>query len=175
MRSGKWVCEPTFLLYTHKRIGAMESVEEIIDKVRELITPLFDEQYLHLVDVELRGHQNNRVLTIYADTEQGITLDEITYLTRQISELLDVHDVIPGSFRLEVSSPGVSRPLKFHWQFRKNIGRFLKIKYMENEKKQKVSGQLEAVTEDSLVLKVGQKQVTVPLTAIQEARVEIRW
>jgi len=153
----------------------MESLEEIIEKIRALIAPLFDEQYLHLVDVELRGHRNNRVLTIYADTEQGITLDEITYLTRQISELLDVHDVIPGSFRLEVSSPGVTRPLKFPWQFRKNIGRYLKIKLQDKENSKKISGQLEAVTDDHLILKVGQQQLTIPLTAIQEAKVEIRW
>ncbi len=153
----------------------MASVEEIVEKVRELIAPLFDEQYLHLVDVQLRGHTNNRVLTIFADTEQGITLDEITRLTREISELLDVHDVIPGSFRLEVSSPGVNRPLTQPWQFRKNIGRFLKIKLLESEGKKSLTGQLEAVEEGHIVLKTGKEQRTIPFSAIREARVEIRW
>ncbi len=153
----------------------MESVEEIIEKVRELISPLFDEHYFHLVDIELRGHLNNRVLTIYADTEAGITLEEITTLTREISDLLDVHDVIPGSFRLEVSSPGVNRPLTQPWQFRKNIGRFLKIKLTEGEHKKRIVGQLEAVEEDHIQLKVGKEIQTIPFTAIQEAKVEIRW
>ena len=154
----------------------MESVEEIIEKVRELISPLFDEQYLHLVDIELRGHRNNRVLTIYADTETGITLAEITALTREISELLDVHEeLIPGSFRLEVSSPGISRPLTRPWQFRKNIGRYLKIKLLESEGKKNIVGLLEAVAEDHIVLTVGKETKTIPFSAIREAKVEIRW
>jgi len=154
----------------------MESVEEIIEKVRELISPLFDEQYLHLVDIELRGHRNNRVLTIYADTETGITLAEITALTREISELLDVHeDIIPGSFRLEVSSPGISRPLTRPWQFRKNIGRYLKIKLLESEGKKNIVGLLEAVEDDHIVLNVGKDTQIIPFAAIREAKVEIRW
>ena len=154
----------------------MESVEEIIEKVRELISPLFDEQYLHLVDIELRGHRNNRVLTIYADTETGITLAEITALTREISELLDVHEeLIPGSFRLEVSSPGISRPLTRPWQFRKNIGRYLKIKLLESEGKKNIVGLLEAVAEDHIVLNVGKETKTIQFSAIREAKVEIRW
>lgn len=157
-------------------MNGMESVEEIIEKVRELISPLFDEQYLHLVDIELRGHRNNRVLTIYADTETGITLAEITALTREISELLDVHEeLIPGSFRLEVSSPGVSRPLTRPWQFRKNIGRYLKIKLLESEGKKNIVGLLEAVAEDHIVLNVGKETKTIPFSAIREAKVEIRW
>jgi len=132
----------------------MESVEEIIEKVRELISPLFDEQYLHLVDIELRGHR----------------------ITREISELLDVHeDIIPGSFRLEVSSPGISRPLTRPWQFRKNIGRYLKIKLLESEGKKNIVGLLEAVEDDHIVLNVGKDTQIIPFAAIREAKVEIRW
>ncbi len=55
----------------------MEDKEEILRRVRELIRPVFDEQFYHLVDLEMRGSRNNQVLTIYADTEKGITLAEI--------------------------------------------------------------------------------------------------
>lgn len=153
----------------------MEDKEEILRRVRELIRPVFDEQFYHLVDLEMRGSRNNQVLTIYADTEKGITLAEITRLTQEISDILDMHDVIPGSYRLEVSSPGVHRPLRLPWQFRKNIGRWLTVQYLDQDVRREVSGELLEVQEGAIVLRVKQQDVTIPLSAIELAKVKIKW
>ena len=101
-------------------------------KIKEIIAPLFEGNHLLLVDLELRGNRGSRVLNVYADTMQGITLDEITKLTREINDLLDIHDVIDGAYRLTVSSPGIDRSLQHHWEFEKNIGRNLRIIFEEN-------------------------------------------
>jgi ribosome maturation factor RimP len=72
----------------------MESWTEMNDtekEVRELILPLFDGVHLHLIDLELRGKSGSQVVSVYADTREGITLDEITRLTREINDLLDMH------------------------------------------------------------------------------------
>ena len=77
-----------------------------------------------------RGQRNTTVLEIIDDAERGVDLDEIAELSRWISALLDeVEEQLPGSYRMEVSSAGLDRPLEHHWQFRKNIGRLLKITF----------------------------------------------
>ncbi len=153
----------------------MADKEAILEKVRELIGPLFDEKFYHLVDLELRGSGNRRVLCVYADTEKGITLAEITRLTQEISDILDLHDVIPASYRLEVSSPGVHRPLTHPWQFRKNIGRLLQVRYQEADLRKEVTGELIRVQGEAIVLRLKTQEVTVPLSAIELAKVKIKW
>lgn len=154
----------------------MSDKTSIIEKVRRLIAPLFDEKYLHLVDIEMRGSGKNQVLSIYADTEKGITLNEITRLTTDISDLLDLHpEVVPGSYRLEVSSPGLDRPLKYLWQYRKNVGRLLKIRYREQEEEKEVVGDLLEVTETDIVLRVKKQEKRIPLQAIERATVKVKW
>lgn len=149
---------------------------DTLTKIRELIQPLFDEEYYHLVDIELRGSGGNQVLKIYADTEQGITLREITHLTRQISDILEVHDVVEGGYRLEVSSPGINHSLQKTWEFRKNIGRELWVSYTaESGKPEEVNGRLLQVDEEKLVLQEKKKQITIPRTQIIRARVRLKW
>ena len=123
-------------------------------KISELIQPVFEESGIHLVGLKLRGVSNNRVLSIFADTDTGITLDEITRLTRQIGDLLDMYDPIPGRYRLEVSSPGLNWPLTEEWQFRKNTGRILRVVYRTNENETNdFTGILQNVGKQGILLK----------------------
>jgi len=150
--------------------------KQVVEKVKELIAPLFDEQYLHLVDVEMRGSGAGQVLSIYADTEKGITLKEITRLTEEISDLLDMHpEVVPGPYRLEVSSPGLDRPLRYLWQYRKNIGRLLKVRFLEEQTVQELVGDLLRVTEEDIVLQVDKQEKRIPLQSIERAIVKVKW
>ncbi len=150
-------------------------MNEIVEKVKKIIRPLFDETYYHLVDVELRGSGPSQVLAIYADTDSGITLKEITWLTQQIGDLLDMNDVIPGRYRLEVSSPGIGRPFKYLWQYRKNIGRILNVIYETSpEEKKEVRGTLQSVTEKEITLKVDREEIVIPIDLIIEAKEKLK-
>ncbi len=85
---------------------------------------------LVLLALNQRGQRNTTVLEIIVDAERGVDLDEIAELSRWISALLDeVEEQLPGRYRLEVSSAGLDRALEHHWQYRKNIGRLLKITF----------------------------------------------
>lgn len=151
-------------------------MEEIVQKVKEIIEPVFRQGHYHLVEIELRGTGNNRVLSIYVDTDQGITLKEVTELTREINDLLDIHDLIPGKYRLEVSSPGLTRPLKHLWQFRKNIGRELKIRFTEQPNTQaKLRGELVSVSENEIQVKSGENVISIPYASIVEAKIVIKF
>lgn len=148
---------------------------EIEEKVREIIRPLLEMEQVHLVELEVHGKSGNQVVNIYADTDQGITLAEITRLTREINDLLDMHDVIPGFYRLNVSSPGVERPLKALWEFRKNLGRELRVVFRENEQEKELTGKLLAAEEEHILLQVKDEELSIPTASLIKARVQLKW
>lgn len=102
--------------------------EEVVESVREILNPLLLEDGFELVDLEYRREGWGRVLRIYIDKEGGVTVDDCAKLSRELGTLLDVHDVIPGSYNLEVSSPGLTRALKRPRDFERFRGKRVKIK-----------------------------------------------
>ncbi len=151
-------------------------MEKLVEQLTHLIGPLCEMRQIHLLEVQLRGEGRSRVLSVYVDTDSGITLREITELTHEISDLLDVHDLIPGRYRLEVSSPGVDRPLTERWQFKKNVGRHLKVVYRDKEEvPHTVRGVLAEVQEEAIILEAQEKQWRIPLDQIMKAKIQIKF
>ena len=150
-------------------------MDHIETKIRDLVETLLTDDEIKLVDVVLRGQKGTRVLNIYADTVSGIRMDQIARLTRGVNDLLDVHDVVPGKYRLEISSPGVDRPLKALWEFQKNIGRKLKVVYDIDEEVQETVGSLLSTTSDEIVIKEKKESVHIPIASIRTAKVQLKW
>ncbi len=146
-----------------------------IETIKSLIQPIFNRRHMYLLGVELRGQLNNQVLSIYADTDTGITIDEITEITREIEDVLDIHDPIEGHYRLEVSSPGIDWPLKEIWQFRKNLNRQLRVLYKVGEEQKEAVGTLLEVNEDSIVIQLKKETAIIPLNKIVNAVVKLKW
>lgn len=151
-----------------------------VTRIRELVEPLFAggvfDEPVYLVDLQVRGQQGSKVVSVLADTEAGISLGEITRLTREINDLLDVHDVIAGKYRLEVSSPGVSRSLTDTWEFRKNISRNLRVVYEEeNTEQTEIIGKLLSVDEAEIVLQLKKESLAIPRETIRKAFVQLKW
>ena len=94
------------------------------DRVREVVAPLVDAAGLDLYDLELAGG----TLRILVDREGGADIDVISTLTRAVSRALDEHDPISGSYMLEVSTPGLERPLRTPAHFTGAIGTTVKVK-----------------------------------------------
>jgi ribosome maturation factor RimP len=115
------------------------------------------------------------VLSVFVDTDAGISLHQITNLTREIEDILDLHDPIEGSYRLNVSSPGTDWPLKETWQFRKNIGRNLNIYYEINAEKKHISGKLKEIENNNLLLETKSGDKTIPVSDIKKAVVKLDW
>ena len=150
-------------------------MQEQLNQIRELINPVFERMHIHLVDLELRGHLNNQVLSIYADTDSGISLQEITDLTREIEDILDLENPIPGKYRLDVSSPGIDRPLKDIWQYRKNMGRKLQVDYLFEGNHKEIIGELKNVSDTKITIKNKNKETKIPFVAIKKAIVKLNW
>ncbi len=91
--------------------------KKLENSIEELLLPVVESMGFELVDVRLISGPGRRILQILADRQGGITLDECVRLSRELSPHLEVADVIPGAYNLEVSSPGIRRPLKKHADF----------------------------------------------------------
>ncbi|MBW1827875.1 MAG: ribosome maturation factor RimP [Deltaproteobacteria bacterium] len=131
------------------------SVDFDIRKVTETATPVLDEMGFELVDIECLSQYGRWVLRIYADKEGGITLDECARVSREVGNLLDVKDIIPNEYVLEVSSPGLNRPLKKEKDFERAIGKNVKIKMVAPiNGRRRFTGDLKKVVQGTVYLEI---------------------
>jgi ribosome maturation factor RimP len=107
------------------------SQETIPERVRGLLLPILDDLNLELVEIEFRREGRNWSLRVFIDKPGGITLDDCAEVSHQLGAVLDVEEIIETSYRLEVSSPGLDRPLKTDRDFERFQGKMIKVKTWE--------------------------------------------
>lgn len=100
----------------------------VIDKINEYAETLLPSMGLELFDVQFRQDDRGWVLRIYIDSEEGVTLEHCTKVSREFSSFLEVEDIIKHAYNLEVSSPGLERPIRNVQEFSKYSGKQAKIK-----------------------------------------------
>jgi ribosome maturation factor RimP len=150
-------------------LSMVEDVSEIID----IIKPVFEKNNVYLVDMEFRGRGKDRLLSIFVDTKEGITLAQITQLNDEISDLLDMHNIISGSYRLQISSPGLDRPLKYLWQYQKNINRKLQVNYRDRDTQKEITGKLMHADEEGILIESKSDKLKIPFSEIVKSKVKI--
>jgi ribosome maturation factor RimP len=149
---------------------------EVISRLEELIQPLIESQGAELVELAYaRPRRGRGVLRLFVDRPGGgITLEEITRISRMVGGLLEVHDVIPGSYNLEVSSPGLTRALKKPEDYQRYVGRLVRITTRAPwEGRQVHRGILEGLKDDQVCLKEGDRVWFIPLHEVARARLDI--
>ncbi len=105
--------------------------DAISTRVKELAEPILSSLGLELVELEYKRGGRESVLRLYIDKVGGVTLDDCAVVSRELSRVLDVEDFIRGHYNLEVSSPGLNRPLKTENDFQRYRGRLVKIRTSE--------------------------------------------
>ena len=124
-------------------------------KTEELIMPLIEQHQFELVDVEYVKEGGNWYLLAYIDKPGGITVDDCELVSRALSDLLDEHDFIEDAYILEVSSPGLGRPLKKDKDFARSIGEEVDVKTFRAIQHQKdFTGILKAYDKEKIVLEL---------------------
>ncbi|AST59031.1 ribosome maturation factor RimP [Thermoanaerobacterium thermosaccharolyticum] len=128
----------------------MSRIEEL---TRNLVAPAIEKNNFELVDVEYKKEGNNWYLRVYIDKEGGVSLDDCQIISEYLSEKLDEVDPIQNSYILEVSSPGIDRPLKTQRDFDKFKGSLVEISlYQPIDKKKKYEGELVGLINDKVVI-----------------------
>lgn len=126
---------------------------KIKDKISELAESVLAGTDFFLVDVEVKGNRKP-VVWVYVDADdRGINMDECADLSRELGFLMDAHDLFTDEYRINVSSPGVSRPLSDRRQFPKNKGRKTKVKYKADGEYIKVEGILQDVDDNFISIR----------------------
>jgi ribosome maturation factor RimP len=97
------------------------------DKLRETAEPLLESEGMELIDLEYRKEGRGWVLRIFMDKPGGVTLEDCADISRQLGDVIDVEELIPQAYTLEVSSPGLDRPLKTEKDFIKSIGKLIQL------------------------------------------------
>lgn len=129
-------------------------------KTEELVEPLVKKNKFELVDVEFVKEAGTNYLRIYIDKEGGITIDDCEIISRALSDLLDEKDYIEETYILEVSSPGLGRPLKKDKDFARSIGEEVDIKLFKPIDKQKeFNGILEAYDDKEITVRLDEDTV----------------
>ncbi len=128
-------------------------LENLNDRINELAETVLDGRPLFVVDIQVKGHKGSRTVWIYVDSEEGgVELDECAEISNELSLLLDAHSVIDGSYRLNISSPGLDRPLVDRRQYPKNVGRKATVRYNEAGDELRIEGTIKKFTEDQLII-----------------------
>lgn len=149
---------------------------EIVARVEELVTPIIDENQFELVDVEYVKEGANWYLRVYADKEGGININDCVLISRALEEKLDAEDFIQDAYILEVSSPGLGRPLKKDKDFKRSIGEDVEVKLYRAENKQKeFEGVLKAFTEDTVTIEVEEEDRVINRKDIAMIRLAINF
>jgi len=105
--------------------------ESLASRVAELAAPLLDELQIELVDIEFKREGRDWFLRLFIDKEGGVTLDDCADVSRELDALLEVESLIEHAYRLEISSPGLDRPLKRPADYQRYAGEFVKVKTFE--------------------------------------------
>jgi len=147
------------------------------DQISELVTPAVSDQGFYLEDVHVATPGSHRIVTCIVDGDASLNLDQVTTVSRVISELLDEAAFMGETpFTLEVTSPGVDRPLTQPRHFAKNIDRLLKIIKVDGSE---VTGRILSNTDHDVTLTVTVKketiEQTVSLSEIKRAVIEIEF
>ena len=154
--------EPIFLFAMHR------ASETLVNIVRRVVEPMGYE----LVGVEyLTGYQGGNLLRVYIDTEDGIQLEDCTAVSHQLSGVLDVEDPIPGEYNLEVSSPGMDRPLFERRHFEQFAGQVVSIKLAPGlEGRRKYKGLLKGIEGETILIEVDGELFHLAFDQVHSAR-----
>lgn len=131
---------------------------------------------VELLSVEVKGPRNKRVVKLVADTtdtDEGLDIDRIAAVSNAVGDIAD--DVVPGSYTLEVSSPGVDRPLTSPRDFRRNLGRRVEIRHAAGDTDTQTTGDIAEVADSGVSLDTGKGTVTIPFDEVFEGRIVLPW
>lgn len=145
------------------------------ERVQELIEPVLGAMGYELVGVSHRASDRRALLRIYIDAPDGITVDDCERVSRQVSGILDVEDPLPGEYTLEVSSPGLDRPLFKADHYARFAGHpaQLRLRRLWNGRR-RLDGTLGGIREGQVILLEGETEteIEIPLELIESARLK---
>jgi ribosome maturation factor RimP len=137
----------------------------------ELFEPVVTGMGYDLIEIEHIPNPKHGILRLYIDKDDGVTIDDCSAVSEQISALIDVEEPIRGHFNLEISSPGMDRPLTRLKDFQRFAGALVKLKTIRPlDGQRNFKGRILQANEDVLVIETDTEEISLPMNAIEKAR-----
>ncbi len=154
-----------------------ERDRRVVERVRAVAAPLAEAEGCELVAVQYQREGGGWVLRVFLDKPGGVTLDDCQRVSRQLGDLLDVEDPIEHTYTLEVSSPGLERPLVGEADFARFAGRLVRLQTEAPvEGQRRFRGRLLGLAEGAVRLELeGGRQVAIPHGAVERANLVVEW
>lgn len=152
----------------------MSEAKRIINEVSRLAEPLLDEFGFEMVDVEFQFERGRWILRIFIDKHGGVTVDDCARVSRELGDLIDAENIIDYPHVLEISSPGLNRPLRKEGDFVRSIGKTVRLKMSRPiNRRRNFTGRLADVKEGMISILVDDNNlVELPLKEIDKARLK---
>ncbi|MEM6782376.1 MAG: ribosome maturation factor RimP [Bacteroidota bacterium] len=161
-------------------MSTVATTDSLTDTIRRLAEAAVAEvdPAAYVVDVEVRGYQGSRVVSVYVDTDDGIVLDKAAAVSRLLSAALDHEDLVKGRYRLDVSSPGADRPLTQLRQLNRHVGRTMRVTFTSADGSVgSATGDLTGTSAEVLTLALpdAKDPLEIPVDRFVEAVVQLPW
>jgi len=132
------------------------------------------EKRFMFIDFVFRGHKNLQIIELYIDSENGVSVEDCAEVSREIRSRIETENLLEGNYRLDVSSPGVERPLKFLEQYKKHINRNFDLRFVDQEGNEKsIKGKLLKIESDNLLFAAKNEEYLISFNKITKALVNI--
>jgi ribosome maturation factor RimP len=145
----------------------------LVEKIIEIATNIAGKNGFFLVDAVVRGTSSGRVVEIFLDGEKNITADDCAKISNELNLQLEKIPDTHSLYRLDVSSPGVDRPLKFLKQYHKHINRKFEIIYKTGDDENKISAILTGINGNDLIFSIKTEVITINFNNIITAKVMV--
>ena len=150
--------------------------QAVVSKIEEIAQRVAESEGIEVVEVELKGGGNNQMLRISIDKPDGISHSDCELVSQQVGTILDVENVIPGHYTLEVSSPGVERKLLKPRDYERFQGRKLKVTLRQPiENQRHWEGTLAGFTDGEITLDANGKAVRFGIDQVEKANLKFEW
>ena len=149
---------------------------EIKEIIKSLLDPVLGQHQAFLIDVIVRNERGGKLVQVFVDTDIGVRIEQCSEISRELATEIERVKVIETSYRLEVSSPGIDKPLKLLRQYHKNVGRRFKVTFEKAGTRATIVALLSSVVEDTLTFAPDKGEpVTLRFSEIVESKEELPW
>ena len=156
------------------------SEENILRSIEDVATPISKALGVELVEVECHGRGTGTIVRVTIDKPGGVGIEDCERLHQSLSRALDVVDPVPHAYRLEVSSPGLDRPIKTRKDFQRALGKQIRITLLQSiQGKSVIVGRLSAVKDENIIVAVRtrseEKELSLPWNIIAKGKLEVEF
>ncbi len=140
-------------------------------KIKDTAKEIVEKNNFFLIDLNFRGNPKQRVIEIFIDGEKNISAEDCAMVSREINKKIEEENLLESSYRLDVSSPGVDRPLIYLKQFPKHVNRNMEIIFEQEDQTKKIKAKLLNVEDENLVFQHNNNEIIINFNKIQKAKV----